>query len=380
MNLVTLPEVAKLIMGQSPASSSYNTRGEGLPFFQGKTDFGDVYPTTRVWCTEPNKIAEANDILISVRAPVGPTNINTEKACIGRGLAAIRCSERIELKYMFYFLRFHEPQLARLGTGSTFEAISRDDLEEVKIPLPPLPEQQRIAAQLDKADRLRRLRRYALDLGETYLQSVFLEMFGDPVRNEKKWPVHQLGKHLTFITSGSRGWAEFYVPKGVRFIRSFDVQMNQISDADAVYVTPPDSAEARRTVVRSDDVLLTITGSRIGRVAAVPSTIGEAYVSQHVAILRLDKSVRSDYASMFLSLDRGGQQQIAKLQYGQSKPGLNFDLIRSFEVPLPPLALQEKFAGVVRQYDRLRAQQRESLRQAEMLFGALLEGSFRPHP
>ena len=187
MNLVALPEVATIIMGQSPPSSYYNTRGEGLPFFQGKADFGDLYPTVRMFCTEPNKVAEAGDILISVRAPVGPTNISPAKCCIGRGLAAIRCSQAIESKYLLYFLRFYEPELVRVSSGSTFDAISRDDLENIQVPLPPLPEQKRIAAILAKADRLRRLRRTARDLSDTYLQSVFLEMFGDPVTNPMGW-------------------------------------------------------------------------------------------------------------------------------------------------------------------------------------------------
>lgn len=90
MNYEVLSDVAKIIMGQSPPSSTYNSTGKGLPFFQGKTDFGEMYPTPRVYCTEPNRIAEPGDILITVRAPVGPTNINFVQSCIGRGLAAIR--------------------------------------------------------------------------------------------------------------------------------------------------------------------------------------------------------------------------------------------------------------------------------------------------
>lgn len=189
MKIIALPEVATIIMGQSPPSTSYNSHGEGLPFFQGKTDFGDLYPQVRLYCSTPNKISEPGDILISVRAPVGPTNLAQVKSCIGRGLAAIRASDCVDSRYLLYFLRHHEPQLARLGTGSTFEAISREDLENIKLPWRSLPEQQRIAAILTKADRLRR---YALELGESYLQSVFLEMFGDPLTNPCSWPVSKL--------------------------------------------------------------------------------------------------------------------------------------------------------------------------------------------
>jgi type I restriction enzyme S subunit len=194
MNYVVLSDVANIIMGQSPPSSTYNTRGQGLPFFQGKADFGDMYPTPRIYCSEPNRIAEPGDILITVRAPVGPTNLSRERACIGRGLSALRVGNRLDRNYLFYFLRFYEPELAKAGTGSTFAAISREDLETIKLPFPALSEQQRIAAILQKADRLRRLRRFARQLSDTYLQSVFLEMFGDPHKNPFNYPLVSLGK------------------------------------------------------------------------------------------------------------------------------------------------------------------------------------------
>ena len=85
-----LGEVCKIILGQSPPSDTYNTTGTGLPFFQGKAEFTELYPIVEKWCSSPNKIAEPNDILLSVRAPVGALNIANQKCCIGRGLAAIR--------------------------------------------------------------------------------------------------------------------------------------------------------------------------------------------------------------------------------------------------------------------------------------------------
>src|SRR5882724_6054176 len=89
-----LDEVCDVILGQSPSGDTYNTTRQGLPFYQGKTEFGDLYPTPRKWCSKPAKIAVRDDVLISVRAPVGPTNLCREKSCIGRGLAAIRAKGR----------------------------------------------------------------------------------------------------------------------------------------------------------------------------------------------------------------------------------------------------------------------------------------------
>lgn len=145
---VLLGEVCEIIAGQSPPGSTYRTSPEGLPFFQGKADFGKTNPVARVWCVEPTKIARSGDILISVRAPVGPTNVAGVECCIGRGLAAIRCGKNSDRDFILNALRHFEATLVKKGSGSTFEAINRDDLESFEIPLPPLPEQRRIAEVL----------------------------------------------------------------------------------------------------------------------------------------------------------------------------------------------------------------------------------------
>ena len=135
MEYVALKDVCKINMGQSPDSSSYNDNQEGIPFFQGNADFGDKYPVTRVWCNDPTKIAQAEDILISVRAPIGDLNYAKEKCCIGRGLAAITPDKsKVSLEYIYWLLKAKSVELNSKGTGSTFKAISRKVLEETMVP------------------------------------------------------------------------------------------------------------------------------------------------------------------------------------------------------------------------------------------------------
>ena len=137
-------------MGQSPPSEHYNQRGEGIPFFQGKADFGKHSPTTRYWCTQPTKYAEPGDILISVRAPVGPTNVADQKCCIGRGLAALRPYDGLYRAFLLLCLTAFEFRLAALGFGTTFVAINKKQLISFSLPLPPLAEQHRIVAKVDE--------------------------------------------------------------------------------------------------------------------------------------------------------------------------------------------------------------------------------------
>ena len=144
-----LPDVADIIMGQSPPGSTYNEDGDGLPFFQGKAEFGERHPTVRKWCSAPNKIAAAGDILISIRAPVGPTNVADRTCAIGRGLAAIRPLGGVPTDFLLHSLRLQENELASQGTGSTFTAINRGHLDAFELRVPPLPEQKRIVAKVE---------------------------------------------------------------------------------------------------------------------------------------------------------------------------------------------------------------------------------------
>lgn len=146
---VPLAECCEIILGQSPPGSTYNTEGHGLPFFQGKAEFGDLFPQVEKWCSEPKKVAEKGDVLISVRAPVGPTNLAAERSAIGRGLAAIRGHGGIPSRYILYALRAQESEIAGKGTGSTFSSISGKQLREIPINLAPLAEQYRIVGAVE---------------------------------------------------------------------------------------------------------------------------------------------------------------------------------------------------------------------------------------
>lgn len=131
--LSTVSNVANLLMGQSPPGSSYNLKGEGLPFFQGRTDFGSRYPSRRVFCTHPGRMANIGDVLVSVRAPVGDINQADSKCVIGRGVASIIHKSGSQV-YSYCLLKNMKTQFASFnGEGTVFGAINRKDFENLKV-------------------------------------------------------------------------------------------------------------------------------------------------------------------------------------------------------------------------------------------------------
>lgn len=178
-----LGDIAAVIAGQSPEGKFYNEIGKGHPFYQGKKEFREKYigpPTT--WTSQVTKEALADDILMSVRAPVGPVNFSTERICIGRGLAAIRCREGLDKEFLFYFLLSKEAEISG-REGAVFASINKSEVEAIQIPVPTLPEQRRIVGILDeafegiataKAHAEKNLQN-ARAMFESHLQSVFSE-------------------------------------------------------------------------------------------------------------------------------------------------------------------------------------------------------------
>jgi type I restriction enzyme S subunit len=145
-----LGNLAYIEMGQSPDSQNYNQVGDGIPFFQGKADFGALYPTERYWCNKPNKYSYPGDILLSIRAPVGPTNIANKECCIGRGLSALRPIKDLETFFLLILMRSFEKHLQSKATGTTFSAVSRNDIDSLLLPICSLNQQRLIVTKVNE--------------------------------------------------------------------------------------------------------------------------------------------------------------------------------------------------------------------------------------
>lgn len=253
-----LKDCATIVAGQSPESKYYNTIGEGIPFFQGKADFGELYPKIRVFCTRPTKIAEKDDILLSVRAPVGPTNLSPGRVCIGRGLAAIRPSPEINLRYLLHYFRFFKAKLSAQGTGTTFKAITQATIKNLDVPVPPLSEQERITARIEELfsqlDASVAKLKMAKERLKVYRQAVLKEAFnqckdyvplsslGDLGRGKSKHrprndPALFEGGKYPFIQTGDVKAAAKYITNYSKMYGPFGLQQSKLWPKGTLCIT-----------------------------------------------------------------------------------------------------------------------------------------------
>ena len=373
-----LKDCCQIIAGQSPESKYYNTNGEGLPFFQGKADFGALYPKVRMYCSQPTKIAEKDDILLSVRAPVGPTNLSPGKVCIGRGLAAIRPDKKVGLRYLLYFFRYYETQLQRSGTGTTFKAITQNVIKNIEVPVPSIDEQERIVSKIEelfsKLDASVAELQTAKEKLKVYRQEVLKEAFG---AFEVKKPIREM---TSIVTSGSRGWAKYYSSDGAKFIRIGNLTRDsiRISFNEMQYVTLPGNAEGTRTKLNPNDVLVSITAN-LGSIGLVPKTIGDAYINQHIALVRFLNSEQSEFMAWYLR-SGWGQKDLLKNKRGAGKLGLGLDDIRDTIVPVvsneQAKTIVSKINAQLSVCDSIEKTIDTSLQQAEALRQSILKQTF----
>lgn len=343
MEYIALKDVCQINMGQSPESSSYNENGEGIPFFQGNADFGERYPVPRVWCNAPTKIANAGDILISVRAPIGALNYAKEECCIGRGLAAITPDpEKFSTEFIFWLLRGKNAELNSKGTGSTFKAIGRKVLEETLVPDYGFEQQHSCAENLEKVYAIIQMRKQELLKLDELIKARFVEMFGDPVLNPKGFPVYRMDEVVEF-QGGSQPNKKYFeyepTPYNIRLIQIRDYKTDN-------YITYIPKAMAKRFCT-ADDIMIGRYGPPIFQV------LQGIEGSFNVALMKATpKMGRKEFVRYFLKQDclLHYLEGMSKRTAGQD--GIQMDKLKSYPFPMPPLELQEQFESFVAQVDK----------------------------
>jgi len=381
-----LGEVCEIIAGQSPPGHTYRKTPEGLPFFQGKADFGNRSPIPRVWCVEPTKIANAGDILISVRAPVGPTNVAIQECCIGRGLAAIRCGNNIKMEFLLFWLKFDEGNLEKKGSGSTFGAINRKDLEELPTPLPPFPEQQRIAAilneQMAAVEKARAAAEAALETANTLPAAYLKQVFPKPGQVlPAGWRWVKLGEVILEALPGfAIGERD---PKGVIQLRMNNVDTRGRLHWDEFIRVPAAEELITRYGLQPGDVVFNNTNSTelVGKSALFIRYSEPIVYSNHFTRLRTKvDQLDSTYLAAWLlhQWQKRTFENLCNRWIGQS--AVKNDKLLDLELPLSPLPEQKRIAGILNEQmagaERLRNELEAQLHEINALPAALLIRAF----
>jgi type I restriction enzyme S subunit len=388
--LASVASFAEIVMGQSPPSEAYNDEGIGLPFFQGKTEFTELHPIVRKWSNASNKIAEPDDILLSVRAPVGATNIANVQCAIGRGLAAIRYSKCN--RFLFYFFRLIDKKLDEKGTGTTFRAISGDVIRNAEIYLPPISEQNRIVtkieelfSELDKGvENLKTAKAQLKVYRQAVLKYAFEGKLTNPDLKEGElpdgWSVLQL-KNLCEITSSKRIFKEDYVSEGVPFYRTKEVK--ELSEGKKptielyIETSKYEEISSRFQIPTKGDVLLSAVG-----------TIGVSYVIRdnkpfyfkdgNLMWFRNFKNLNSFYLSYALThFIRNGKDASVS---GSAYNALTIETMKAFELPIPSLDIQTEIVKEIESRlsvcDKIEESIEQGLQQAEALRQSILKKAF----
>lgn len=401
--LVKLNDIAYINMGQSPPSNTYNYDNIGLPFFQGKTEFGKLYPTTLKYCSQPIKVAKKGDILVSVRAPIGATNIALEDCCIGRGLASLKIFGKIPHLYILWYLRLIEKEIIELGTGSIFKAISKDILENVNIPISSVTETQRIISKIEelfsKLDEAEKILNKANGSLKIYKQALLKNAFEGVLTNnwreglsldayqelmiiqrkrkdkynaklenkEKRkilvdfdfsfkrdnkissWAIASLDKLININARiGWRGLTKKeYTNEGALFLSVHSLNYGKnVVFKDANFISIERYEESPEIQLKVDDILLCKDGAGIGKVGIIKKLPGKATVNSSLLVIDVRDIFNPDFLYYFF-LGPDMQRLVNEKTSGSAIPHLFQKDIKKFKLKVPPNLEQDKIVEIL---------------------------------
>jgi type I restriction enzyme, S subunit len=322
----------------------------------------------------------AGTILFSSRAPIGHVAIAGKPMCSNQGFKNLVPSPSVHSPYLYWCMRYFAPNIAALGTGTTFKEVSKGIVEDFKIPLPPLEEQHRIAAILDKASAIRSKRFEAIRLTEELLRAVFLDMFGDPVTNPKGWEVRQLDE-VAAIQSGVTKGRKLDQSRivSVPYMRVANVQdgyldLNEIKEIEVL------SAEVEKYTLKKGDLLLTEGGDpdKLGRGSVWYEQIPICIHQNHIFRVRSNQAlVKPEFLSILIGSERGKKYFLRAAKQTTGIATINMTQLRAFPALLPPLTLQKEYINLVEKQRFMLNHANSHFKEINNLFNSLLHRAFR---
>lgn len=377
-------EVCTVIAGQSPEGKYYNDDNKGLPFYQGKKEFGEKFiKEPRMWTTEVTKEAVKNDILMSVRAPVGPINYSTERICIGRGLAAIRAGNKILNEFLYYNLLSKQDEITG-NVGAVFSSINKNDIENLLVALPPLSEQKQIVSILDEAfEGIAKAKANAeknlanvREIFEAYLQDVFSNQL-NCVENKMLCDVAEVFGGGAFKSHDFKKEGKYQV------LRMGNVRPGKIRpEVNPVYLSDIKNDILPKVLLKKNDVIITQTGTRKKRDYGFTAVIEKSHylLNQRIAAIRFSECVSYKYFLYFSWSNLFKNQFFANETGTVGQGNVGIDAVRNAVLPVPSLNVQktiiDKLDFLFENIEKLQNIYNQKLMCLEELKHSLLEKAF----
>lgn len=381
MKHVPLSIACDVIMGQAPSGDTYNTDGNGMPLIAGASDFGDLAPSVLRFTTSPGKTSQPGDILLCIRATIGDLNWSDRTYCLGRGVAAIRVRpELADSRFICRLLERNADRLAALGRGATFKQITRRDIDDFEVFLPPLDVQKRIAAILDQADSLRRLRQRTIERLNDLEFAVFDEMFGDPAINPLKWDTWELGQLIAIGPQNGLYKPASEYGSGTPILRIDAFYDGVVTKLDTLKRVRVSDQERNVYALNEDDIVVNRVNSLdyLGKSALIPRLAEPTIFESNMMRFAVNRDlVHPAYVVRFLQTVFAKQQILRVAKNAVNQSSINQSDVQSFEIRVPPLPLQHTFHERLKYIQSQARMHSESLQGTERLFSSLQHCAFR---
>ena len=311
-------------------------------------------------------------VILSSRAPIGKVAIAGCEMYCNQGFKNLICSEKINNRYLFWFLKSKTNFLNSLGRGATFKELSKQIVASIKIHLPNMEEQLNIVKKMEKMSEIIQLRTREIKLLDSLIKARFVEMFGDPVINNKDWSTDKLKAVTSKIGSGAtpRGGKESYQGEGISLIRSMNVHDGEFEYKDLAHITDEQADQLSNVAVEPHDVFINITGASVARSCVVPDDVLPARVNQHVCIIRClcDKLDYTFASNMFLNSSFKTSLLSIGESGGATRQAITKQQLENLVVILPPIELQKRFADFFKHVDKSKVAVQKALDKTQVLF------------
>lgn len=344
--LFNLCDICEITMGQAPVGSSYNERGIGHLLIAGAGDFGKSTPKPKKYTSEPTKLSKVGDIIMCIRATIGDLNWSDNEYCLGRGVVGLRPKSNLNVRYLWHYLKANKNHLLAKGTGSTFKQISRVHIEECKIVLPSLDEQERIASILDKVDNIQYKRECALNLSNEFLRATFFEMFGNPENNPKNFPIGTIRDLVSSVNYGTSDKASEHSGE-YPILRMGNITYQGYFDfTDLKYIDLNEKSKDK-FLVRKGDLLFNRTNSKelVGKTAVFENDIEMAFAGYLVRV-RPNKFGNNYYISGYLNSLHGKSTLVNMSKSIVGMANINAQELQDIKILIPPKKLQDKYEEI----------------------------------